>query len=76
MMPKATGKVVGGPVESRIEDEDREFIAKAKDLLPDGEMTLETWGLMDISAEGGYRPQGAGAVHAASPRAHGSRSRS
>jgi glutamyl-tRNA synthetase len=37
-------QIVGGPVEGRIEDEDREFIAKAKDLLPDGEMTLETWG--------------------------------
>ncbi|MGV2975464.1 glutamate--tRNA ligase [Roseibium alexandrii] len=41
---KGYWQIVGGPVESRIEDEDREFIAKAKDLLPDGEMTLETWG--------------------------------
>ncbi|WP_395174879.1 glutamate--tRNA ligase [Roseibium alexandrii] len=41
---KGYWQIVGGPVESRIEDEDREFIVKAKDLLPDGEMTLETWG--------------------------------
>jgi glutamyl-tRNA synthetase len=41
---KGYWQIVGGPVESRIEDEDREFIAKAKELLPDGEMTLETWG--------------------------------
>ncbi|WP_299471607.1 glutamate--tRNA ligase [uncultured Roseibium sp.] len=37
-------KVVTGPVEGRVEDEDREFVAQAKTLLPGGEVTAETWG--------------------------------
>lgn len=37
-------QVVTGPVESRVEDEDREFVVKAREMLPDGEVTLETWG--------------------------------
>jgi glutamyl-tRNA synthetase len=37
-------QVVSGPIESRIEEEDREFVAKARDLLPEGEITAESWG--------------------------------
>ncbi|MEP3049334.1 MAG: glutamate--tRNA ligase [Roseibium sp.] len=37
-------KVVEGPVDSRIEDEDRDFIESAKGFLPDGDITQETWG--------------------------------
>ncbi|MEM5584130.1 glutamate--tRNA ligase [Roseibium sp. AS2] len=37
-------QVVVGPVESRVEDEDRDFIASARALLPEGEITPETWG--------------------------------
>ncbi len=36
-------QIVTGPVVSRIEDEDREFIANARNFLPDGEITPETW---------------------------------
>ncbi|MEP1576690.1 glutamate--tRNA ligase [Roseibium album] len=36
-------QIVTGPVVSRIEDEDREFVAKARNFLPDGEITPETW---------------------------------
>ena len=57
---KGYWQIVGGPVESRIEDEDREFITKAKDLLPDGEMTLETWGAWTsaLKAETGRKGRG------------------
>ncbi|XYK81398.1 MAG: glutamate--tRNA ligase [Labrenzia sp.] len=57
---KGYWQIVGGPVESRIEDEDREFIAKAKELLPDGEMTLETWGAWTsaLKAETGRKGRG------------------
>lgn len=57
---KGYWQIVGGPVESRIEDEDRDFIAKAKDLLPDGEMTLETWGAWTsaLKAETGRKGRG------------------
>jgi len=37
-------QVIAGPVEGRVEDEDRDFIASARDLLPEGEVTPETWG--------------------------------
>jgi len=37
-------QIVTGPVASRIEDEDREFVAGAKDLLPDGDVNEDTWG--------------------------------
>ncbi|MET1415060.1 glutamate--tRNA ligase [Roseibium sp. HPY-6] len=40
----ALWKVVTGPVEGRVEEEDREFVAQAKALLPEGEVTEETWG--------------------------------
>ncbi|MBO9424821.1 glutamate--tRNA ligase [Labrenzia sp. R4_1] len=57
---KGYWQIVGGPVESRIEDEDQEFIAKAKELLPDGEMTLETWGAWTsaLKAETGRKGRG------------------
>ncbi|WP_420337999.1 glutamate--tRNA ligase [Roseibium sp.] len=57
---KGYWQIVGGPVESRIEDEDRDFIAKAKELLPDGEMTLETWGAWTsaLKAETGRKGRG------------------
>ncbi|WP_428526383.1 glutamate--tRNA ligase [Roseibium sp.] len=57
---KGYWQIVGGSVESRIEDEDREFIAKAKELLPDGEMTLETWGAWTsaLKAETGRKGRG------------------
>lgn len=57
---KGYWQIVGGPVESRIEHEDREFIAKAKELLPDGEMTLETWGAWTsaLKAETGRKGRG------------------
>ncbi len=41
---RAYWQVVTGPVESRIEDEDQEFVSGAKSLLPEGDITLETWG--------------------------------
>ncbi|MES0808294.1 glutamate--tRNA ligase [Roseibium sp. SCPC15] len=37
-------QVIAGPVEGRIEDEDREFVLKARNFLPDGDVTTETWG--------------------------------
>jgi len=37
-------QVVNGPVENRIEDEDHEFVSNARDFLPDGEITEESWG--------------------------------
>lgn len=37
-------QVVVGPVESRIEEEDRDFVAKARDFLPEGDITADSWG--------------------------------
>lgn len=37
-------KAIKGPVSGEIKDEDRDFIASAKDYLPEGELTLESWG--------------------------------
>jgi len=37
-------QIVTGPVASRIDDEDREFVAGAKELLPDGDVNEDTWG--------------------------------
>lgn len=37
-------QIVDGPVDSRIEDDDRDYVAKARAFLPDGEVTSETWG--------------------------------
>ncbi|POF28856.1 glutamyl-tRNA synthetase [Roseibium marinum] len=53
-------KVVTGPVESRVEDEDREFVAKAGQLLPEGEITPDTWGLWTaaLKSETGRKGRG------------------
>ncbi|TYC66876.1 glutamate--tRNA ligase [Stappia sp. BW2] len=53
-------QVVTGPVESRIEDEDRDFVSGAKALLPDGEVTGETWGewTSALKAETGRKGRG------------------
>jgi glutamyl-tRNA synthetase len=40
---KTYWRIITGPVEGRIEDEDRDFIGMARACLPDGEMTNETW---------------------------------
>ena len=37
-------QIIAGPVETKIEAEDAEFVSKAKEFLPDGEMTEESWG--------------------------------
>jgi len=37
-------QVVTGPVDSRIEDEDREFVSMARSFLPEGEITEDSWG--------------------------------
>jgi len=52
--------VVTGPVESRIEDEDQEFVSGAKALLPEGDITLETWGewTSALKAETGRKGRG------------------
>ena len=53
-------KVVTGPVESRIEDEDRDYVAAAAVLLPEGEITSETWGAWTsaLKAETGRKGRG------------------
>ncbi|WP_428650414.1 glutamate--tRNA ligase [Roseibium sp.] len=53
-------KAVTGPVESRIEDEDRDYVARAKALLPDGDVTVETWGAWTsaLKAETGRKGRG------------------
>lgn len=37
-------QIVTGPVASRIEEEDIDFVAGARALLPEGDVTAETWG--------------------------------
>lgn len=53
-------QVVTGPVESRIEDEDRDFVSEARAFLPDGEVTEETWGQWTsaLKAETGRKGRG------------------
>ncbi|MBN9669945.1 glutamate--tRNA ligase [Roseibium aggregatum] len=36
-------QIVDGSIEGKIEDEDREFLSKARDLLPEGDITVESW---------------------------------
>ncbi|MEM8701965.1 MAG: glutamate--tRNA ligase, partial [Pseudomonadota bacterium] len=36
-------KVVTGPVASRIDEEDRDFVARAKELFPEGDVGEDTW---------------------------------
>ncbi len=52
--------VVTGPVECRVEDEDEEFVARARSLLPEGEVTPETWGnwTSALKAETGRKGRG------------------
>lgn len=53
-------QVITGPVDSRIEDEDREFVFKARDFLPSGEITQESWGewTSALKAETGRKGRG------------------
>ncbi|MBO6891100.1 MAG: glutamate--tRNA ligase [Roseibium sp.] len=53
-------QVITGPVDSRIEDEDREFVSKARDFLPSGEITQESWGewTSALKAETGRKGRG------------------
>lgn len=53
-------KLVDGPVESRIEDEDTDFIGKARENLPEGDITSETWGAWTgaLKAETGRKGRG------------------
>ncbi|GAB4515918.1 MAG: glutamate--tRNA ligase [Roseibium sp.] len=53
-------QVVSGPVESRVEDEDREFVSRARELLPDGDITAESWGAWTsaLKAETGRKGRG------------------
>ncbi|MEQ8373781.1 glutamate--tRNA ligase [Roseibium sp. RP-7] len=57
---RAYWQVVTGPVESRIEAEDQEFVSGAKALLPEGDITLETWGewTSALKAETGRKGRG------------------
>jgi glutamyl-tRNA synthetase len=53
-------QIIVGPIEGRVEDEDRDFIAKAKELLPEGDITLESWGVWTgaLKAETGRKGRG------------------
>lgn len=53
-------QVVAGPVESRIEEDDRAFVAQAKAMLPEGDITQETWGTWTsaLKAETGRKGRG------------------
>ncbi|CTQ54224.1 Glutamate--tRNA ligase 1 [Roseibium album] len=53
-------QIIVGPIEGRVEDEDRDFIAKAKELLPDGDITVESWGAWTgaLKAETGRKGRG------------------
>jgi glutamyl-tRNA synthetase len=53
-------QIIVGPIEGRVEDEDRDFIAKAKELLPEGDITLESWGAWTgaLKAETGRKGRG------------------
>lgn len=53
-------QVVVGPVESRVEDDDAEFVAKAKEFLPDGDITEDSWGAWTsaLKAETGRKGRG------------------
>nr|WP_319386941.1 glutamate--tRNA ligase [uncultured Roseibium sp.] len=36
--------VVTGPVASHVDEEDREFVVRARELFPEGDVTEQTWG--------------------------------
>lgn len=52
--------ILTGPVTGRIEEEDREFLSSAAALLPDGDVTEETWGAWTsaLKAETGRKGRG------------------
>lgn len=52
--------VAFGDIEPLIDDEDKDFIAAAGKLLPEGEMTAETWGALTgaLKAETGRKGKG------------------
>ncbi|MTI05458.1 glutamate--tRNA ligase [Roseibium denhamense] len=53
-------EIVEGPVQSRVEDDDREFIAQAKAFFPEGDVSAETWGAWTsaLKAETGRKGRG------------------
>ncbi len=53
-------QIVHGVVDGQILEEDREFIRKARDLFPDGDVTEETWGAWTsaLKAETGRKGRG------------------
>ncbi|MBS8259095.1 glutamate--tRNA ligase [Roseibium polysiphoniae] len=53
-------QIVYGSVDSKVEEEDREFVAKARDFLPEGDITEETWGAWTsaLKAETGRKGRG------------------
>ncbi|TYC63397.1 glutamate--tRNA ligase [Rhodobacterales bacterium] len=53
-------QAIKGPVEGKVEEEDRDFIAKARSFLPEGEMTEESWGQWTgaLKAETGRKGRG------------------
>lgn len=57
---KTFWQAVTGPVDSVIEDEDRDYVATARSFLPEGEITVETWGAWTqaLKAETGRKGRG------------------
>ncbi|WP_310620224.1 glutamate--tRNA ligase [Flexibacterium corallicola] len=53
-------KVVTGPVEAQIEEDDQEFIAKAKELLPAEPWDETTWGVWTKAVKGETGRKGKG----------------
>lgn len=53
-------QVVTGPVTARVDEEDGDFIARARDLFPEGDVTEETWGAWTaaLKAETGRKGRG------------------
>ncbi|MBD8892810.1 glutamate--tRNA ligase [Roseibium litorale] len=53
-------QVIHGPVSSAVAEEDREFLAAAVKLLPEGDITTETWGewTSRLKAETGRKGKG------------------
>ncbi|MTI43539.1 glutamyl-tRNA synthetase [Roseibium hamelinense] len=53
-------QVVVGPIESLVEDEDRDFLVTASKLLPEGDITQDSWGAWTsaVKAETGRKGKG------------------
>lgn len=53
-------QITQGPIESRVDNEDRGFVLKARELLPDQDITTETWSLWTqaLKAETGRKGRG------------------